>query len=286
MAAMELIESHACHAGEQRRYRHESAATQCAMTFSVYLPPQALRDDEGGKVPFLYWLSGLTCTDENFSTKAGAQAHAARHGIALIIPDTSPRGEGVPDDPDGGYDLGLAASFYVNATEEPWRRHYQMYDYIVEELPGVVEAALPFSGARSIFGHSMGGHGALVIALRNPDRYRSVSAFSPIVNPAGVRWGQKALRSYLGSNEDDWRSYDSCALIAAANPAQQLPLRVDQGRKDEFLSEHLKTERLIEACERSGYPADIRLHAGYDHSYYFIQSYIAEHMAFHAGFLR
>lgn len=278
---MQLIESHRCHGGEQRRYRHASAVTNCEMTFSVFLPPQV----EQGEVPFLYWLSGLTCTDENFSTKAGAQVYAAEQGIALIIPDTSPRGDDVPDDPDGSYDLGLAASFYVNATQEPWKRHYQMYDYIVDELPALVEAELPFNGRRSIFGHSMGGHGALVIALRNPDRYASVSAFSPIVNPAGVPWGQKALRAYLGDDAAAWQQYDSSALIRSADPGSHLPMRIDQGEDDEFLAEHLKTDRLKTACSEAGYDAAIYLHPGYDHSYYFIQSFMGEHIALHGRVL-
>lgn len=275
---MKLIESKHCFGGQQNRYTHDSAVTNCTMTFSAYLPPQA----QTAPVPALYWLSGLTCTDENFSTKAGAQRMAAELGVALIIPDTSPRGEGVADDPDGNYDLGLAASFYVDATQDPWKPHYQMYSYMTDELPKLVEAELPVTDQRSIFGHSMGGHGALMIALRNPGRYAAVSAFSPIVNPAGVPWGQKALRAYLGDDGSAWAEYDAVTLIGRAKPEDHLAMLVDQGSADEFLEDHLKTDRLVAACRDAGYAADIRMQPGYDHSYFFIASFIEQHIRFHA----
>lgn len=247
------------------------------MTFAVYLPPQAAN----GPVPVMYWLSGLTCTDENFTHKAGAQRYAAEHGIAIVAPDTSPRGEGVPDDPDGAYDFGLAAGFYVNATQSPWSAHYNMYDYITQELPGVVEANLPIDTERkSISGHSMGGHGALTIALKNPGAYRSVSAFSPIVAPSQVPWGEKALGGYLGDDRSKWAAYDACALVGSAE--EKLPLLVDQGDADDFLENQLKPELLQQACTAAGHPLTLRMQADYDHSYYFIATFIGDHLAHHA----
>ena len=281
MSKLNLQDSKRCFGGQQNRYTHESSATNCTMTFSVFLPPQA----EEAPVPALYWLSGLTCTDENFSTKAGAQRVAAELGIGLVIPDTSPRGEGVADDPDGNYDLGLAASFYVDATQQPWQPHYQMYTYITDELPALVESELPLTQVRSIAGHSMGGHGALMIALRNAERYAATSALSPIVNPAGVPWGQKALRAYLGDDESAWRQYDTVTLVKQAAPSRHVPMLVDQGSADEFLDDHLKTERLTDACEAADYMATIRMQDGYDHSYYFIASFIEDHLRFHADAL-
>lgn len=274
---MKLLAQQHCFGGKQQRYEHISTSLNCTMVFSVYLPPQA----DKGKVPVLYWLSGLTCTDENFTHKAGAQRYAAEQGIALVMPDTSPRGEGVPDDPDGSWDFGLGAGFYVNATEQPWAEHYRMYDYVVKELPALVESELPLDGERrSISGHSMGGHGAITIALRHPDRYRSVSAFAPIAAPSECPWGHKALGYYLGEDPQKWLQHDSSALIRNAN--QHLPLLVDQGDADDFLPSQLKTEQLVSACQDNRYPATIRYQAGYDHSYYFIASFIGEHIAFHA----
>ena len=236
---MEQIAENRSFGGRQLRFSHQSGVLNCAMHFSVYLPPAAGH----GPVPVLYWLSGLTCTDENFVTKAGAQQHAAQHGVAIVAPDTSPRGEGVPDDPDGAYDFGLGAGFYVNATQMPWSEHYQMYDYIVDELPALVSANLPIDSNRSgILGHSMGGHGALTIALKNPDRYRSVSAFSPICSPLQCPWGHKALSHYIGEDRATWRQYDSSELVRSAS--QKLPALVDQGGADDFLAEQLKTELL------------------------------------------
>ena len=275
---MEQIGANKCFGGQQLRFRHASGVLGCDMTFSVYLPPQA----EEGVVPVLYWLSGLTCTDENFVTKAGAQRYAAEHGIAVVAPDTSPRGEGVPDDPEGAYDFGLGAGFYVNATQAPWSEHYRMYDYVTEELPALVEAEFPVDASRvGISGHSMGGHGALTIALKNPDRFKSVSAFSPICSPMNCPWGEKALGNYLGSDKETWLDYDSCVLVAGAS--EQLPVLVDQGDADDFLQEQLHTHMLQEACEVSDYSMTIRMQEGYDHSYCFIASFIGEHMAFHAA---
>jgi S-formylglutathione hydrolase len=250
------------------------------MTFSIFLPPQA----EQGKVPVVYWLSGLTCTDENFVAKAGAQRYAAELGLAIVAPDTSPRGEGVPDDPDGAWDFGLGAGFYVNATREPWRKHYRMYDYIVDELPALINAQFPVDAGRvGISGHSMGGHGALTIALKNPGRFRSATAFSPICSPANCPWGEKALGNYLGPERDAWREYDTTELLAGAS--EQLPVLVDQGDADNFLAEQLKTPLLEQACADAGYPMTIRMQEGYDHSYFFIASFIGDHLAFHAGCL-
>ena len=269
-----------CFGGRQLRYSHASEACNCEMIFAAFLPPQV----EDGPVPVLYWLSGLTCTDENFVTKAGAQAFAARHGIAVIAPDTSPRGEGVPDDPESAYDFGLGAGFYVNATQEPWSAHYHMYDYVVSELPDLVNAHLPVDGTRqSIFGHSMGGHGALTIALKNPGRFRSVSAFAPIVAPSQVPWGEKALGGYLGEDRAAWKAHDACELVATAE--ERLPLFVDQGDADQFLTEQLKPELLQAACEEHGHPLTLRMQPGYDHSYYFMASFMEDHFAHHAAAL-
>jgi len=277
---MEKIGANRCFGGQQLRYRHMSTVLGCEMTFSTYLPPAA----QEGKVPVLYWLSGLTCTDENFVTKAGAQRYASAHGIAIVAPDTSPRGEGVPDDPEGAYDFGLGAGFYVNATQEPWNRHYRMYDYIVDELPELVQQnfALDPSGV-GIFGHSMGGHGALTIALKNPGRFRSVSAFSPICSPMNCPWGEKALGNYLGPDRDAWRDYDTIELLHRTD--SHLPVLVDQGSADDFLEEQLKTPLLEQACQDADYPMTIRMQPGYDHSYFFISTFIGEHIAFHAGHL-
>ena len=275
---MELIDSHRSFNGSQNRYRHASPSLDCEMTFSVYLP------DTSEPPPVLVWLSGLTCTDENFVTKAGAQQYASEHGIAIVAPDTSPRGEGVPDDPDGSYDFGLGAGFYLNATQDPWASNYRMYDYIVDELPALLGNHLPIDLSRtSISGHSMGGHGALTIALTNPGKYRSVSAFSPICSPTRCPWGQKALSGYLGNNPDDWARHDATLLIETG--AQHLPTLIDQGDADDFLEEQLSTQIMEETCDKHGYAAAIRMQPGYDHSYFFIASFIGEHVAFHADHL-
>ncbi|MDA9096024.1 S-formylglutathione hydrolase [Porticoccaceae bacterium] len=275
--ALEQIGSSQSFGGQQLRYKHQSSVLNCEMTFSIYLPPQA----EKGPVPVLYWLSGLTCNDENFVQKAGAQQHAAEHGIAIVCPDTSPRGDGVADDPEGAYDMGLGAGFYVNATQQPWSEHYQMYSYITDELPALINGEFPVDSQRaSISGHSMGGHGALTIALKNPGQYKSVSAFSPIVSPLSCPWGDKVLSNYLGDDRETWAQYDSAELVKSAT--DHLPVLVDQGDSDNFLVEQLKTELLISAAKTADYPMQIRMQPNYDHSYFFIATFIGEHIAFHA----
>jgi len=276
--SIENLSSNKSFGGWHKQYRHTSSSLNCSMRFAVYLPPQA---SNGKKVPVLYWLSGLTCSDENFMQKAGAHRIAAELGIAIVAPDTSPRGESVAD--DEAYDLGQGAGFYVNATQAPWNRHYQMYDYVVSELPALIEATFPVSGARAISGHSMGGHGALTIALRNPERYRSMSAFSPISNPVDCPWGKKAFTTYLGDDVSTWQQYDSSALIRKAK--KHLPALVDQGEGDDFLAEQLKPEALELAAKTAGYPLELRRHDGYDHSYYFIASFIEDHLRFHSNYL-
>ena len=277
---MERIEHRACFGGWQDVYRHASPTLGCTMRFAVYLPPQAT--EPGARLPVLYWLSGLTCTEQNFITKAGAQRHATEHGVVIVAPDTSPRGDDVPD--AEGYDLGKGAGFYVNATTLPWARHYRMYDYVVDELPALVEVHFPVSDARAISGHSMGGHGALVAALRNPGRYRSVSAFSPIVAPTQVPWGEKAFATYLGPDRGDWKRYDATDLVKSA--PEKLPLLIDQGADDEFLDLQLRPQLLQAAAEATGHPLYLRMQPGYDHSYYFIASFIGEHVAHHAAALK
>jgi len=274
MMAIERIEHRACFGGWQDVYRHESKVLGCTMNFAVYLPPQAATQC----LPVLYWLSGLTCSEQNFISKAGAQRYAAAHDVILVAPDTSPRGDDVVD--AEGYDLGKGAGFYVNATQAPWSQHYRMHDYVASELPALIEANFPVNGARAISGHSMGGHGALIVALKNPGRYRSVSAFSPIVAPSQVPWGEKAFAAYLGDDRREWKAWDAAALIAGAS--ERLPLLIDQGDADEFLATQLRPELLQAACAAAGHPLELRLQPGYDHSYYFIQSFIGEHIAHHA----
>jgi S-formylglutathione hydrolase len=276
--AIERIEHRACFGGWQDIYEHTSETLGCTMRFAVYLPPQAERE----KLPVLYWLSGLTCNEQNFITKAGAQRYAAEHGIVVVAPDTSPRGDDVAD--AEGYDLGKGAGFYLNATQAPWAKHYRMYDYVVDELPALIEAGFPATDARAISGHSMGGHGALTLALRNPERYRSVSAFSPIVAPTRVPWGQKAFAAYLGDDRDAWKQHDAVELVKSARQAPKL--LVDQGDADEFLRDQLRPELLQAAADAAGHPLTLRMQPGYDHSYYFIASFIGEHIAYHAEQLR
>ncbi|WP_317931488.1 S-formylglutathione hydrolase [Halioxenophilus sp. WMMB6] len=272
---IELIDSHRCFGGEQLRFKHRSEVLGCEMTFSLFLPAGVQSP------PVLIWLSGLTCDDQNFVTKAGAQQYAADHGLAILAPDTSPRGEGVPDDPNGAYDFGLGAGFYLNATEAPWADHYRMYDYLCSELPALVTAELPVDMNRcSISGHSMGGHGALTIALKNPGVYRSVSAFAPICAPSLCGWGEKAFSHYLGGDRQRWAEYDASQLVGKAQ--ERLPVLVDQGDADQFLAEQLLTQRLVDAAAAADYPMTIRLQAGYDHSYFFIATFIGEHIKFHA----
>jgi S-formylglutathione hydrolase len=276
---MERIEQHASFGGRQEVWQHTSAVLRCEMKFGLYLPAQALR---GEPCAVLYWLAGLTCTEQNFITKAGAQAHAARHGLIVVVPDTSPRGEAVPDDP--AYDLGQGAGFYVNATQPPWAPHYRMHDYVADELPALIEQHFPATEVRGIFGHSMGGHGALVTALRRPGRYQSVSAFSPIVAPTQVPWGQKALAAYLGEDREAWKAWDAVELVKAAT--ERLPVFVDQGAADEFLASQLRPELLQAACDAAGHPLTLRMQPGHDHSYYFIASFLADHFAHHARLMQ
>lgn len=278
---MQQIESIKESGGYLNRYVHDSASCSCEMTFSVYLPPQA----ESGEVPALYWLSGLTCSDDNARVKAGAQRYAAEHGIALVFPDTSPRGDDVADEAER-YDLGQGAGFYLDATQAPWAQHYQMYAYVSRELPELLEANLPLlSGIKSISGHSMGGHGALICALKNPSGYRSVSAFSPICNPVNSGWGIACFEAYLGEDTTAWQTYDATALIDAG--AKVADILIDQGTADEFYdAKQLLPENFQAACEREGQSLRLRMQPGYDHSYHFIASFIGEHMAYHAQALK
>lgn len=272
---MERIERIREWGGWLDRYRHTSSVCQCTMTFSVYLPPRADREP----VPAVYWLSGLTCTDDNFRVKAGAQRYASELGLALVIPDTSPRGDDVHDAPER-YDLGKGAGFYVNATRMPWAKHYHMYDYVTRELPALVEGALPLiPGLRAVSGHSMGGHGALICGLRETGVYRSVSAFAPICHPSESPWGQGCFGAYLGDDRTTWEAYDATCLVEAG--AAVPPLLIDQGTADEFLAEQLYPQDLQRACATRGAPLTLRMQDGYDHSYHFIGTFIGEHLAFH-----
>ena len=281
---MELLSESRCFGGLNRRYRIRSEALAGDTTVGVFLPPQAL---EGRPVPPLYWLSGLTCTDENVMQKAGAQRLAATLGLALVAPDTSPRGADVPDDPEGGWDFGHGAGFYVDASQEPWSRHYRMQSYVAVELPELLEARLPLDPARrGISGHSMGGHGALVTAMRHPGRYRSVSAFAPIANPSRCPWGRKAFSHLLGGDPQDWQAWDASALLAAGRgplgpDGQLLPLLVDQGSADSFLETQLHPHALEAAAAAAGHPLRLRRQPGYDHSYYFVASFIDDHLRHH-----
>ena len=274
---MQRIEQHGSFGGSQEVWQHTSKTLSCDMKFAVYLPQAAKQK----KLPVIYWLSGLTCNEQNFITKSGFQQAAAAHQMIIVAPDTSPRGDTVPN--DAAYDLGQGAGFYVNATEQPWAEHYRMYDYITCELPALVREHFPVTDKASIMGHSMGGHGALICALKNPGMFCSVSAFSPIVAPSQVPWGEKIFGAYLGNNREEWAQWDSVALIR--NDAAVPPLRVDQGLADEFYAGQLKTPLLHEALKERGIDADVNLHDGYDHSYYFIASFIGEHIAFHAQHL-
>ncbi|UJD95427.1 S-formylglutathione hydrolase [Lelliottia amnigena] len=276
---MELLEEHRCFEGRQQRWRHDSTTLNCAMTFSIFLPPT----NGKAKPPVLYWLSGLTCNDENFTTKAGAQRVAAELGIALVMPDTSPRGDEVAD--DAGYDLGKGAGFYLNATQQPWASHYRMYDYLRDELPALITAEFDVGDRRAISGHSMGGHGALIMALKNPGTFTSVSAFAPIVNPTQVPWGQKAFSHYLGEDSDTWQAWDSCALMQASQPGDAIPTLIDQGDADQFLANQLQPAVLAEVARQKAWPLTLRIQPGHDHSYYFIASYIEDHLRFHAEHL-
>lgn len=277
---LETVSEARCFGGIQGVYRHRSEALDCTMQLAVFQPPQA--EDE--RVPGLYYLSGLTCTEENFAAKAGAQRYAAEHGLILVAPDTSPRGTDLPGEHDD-WDFGSGAGFYLDATREPWSRHYNMYSYVAEELPGLINAAFPILPERvGITGHSMGGHGALTIALRHPDRYRSLSAFAPIVAPTHCPWGEKAFRGYLGEDREAWKRWDACEL--AAGSSWDAPILVDQGTADPFLEEQLQPQRFAEACEAAGIPLILRMQPHYDHSYYFIASFMWDHMSHHAHQLK
>jgi len=276
-ASVEIVSKHACHGGVLGYYRHRSQATDCEMKFALYEPPQAAKS----RVPVLYYLAGLTCTEETFVTKAGALEHAARHGIVLVAPDTSPRVQ-LPGDRDS-WDFGIAAGFYLDATRAPWASHYRMYSYVVDELPQVIAGAFSVDLQRSgLMGHSMGGHGALTIGLKNPQKYRSLSAFAPISAPSQVPWGVKAFTGYLGGDRAAWANYDACELLANGRRFPDTIL-VDQGGSDKFLREQLKPELLEEACKAAGQPLELRMHGSYDHGYFFIQSFIADHVAWHAS---
>ena len=278
--ALEQIGENKCFGGRQLRYKHGSQTNRCEMTFSVYLPPGASKNSP---VPVIYWLSGLTCNDENFVQKAGAQRYAAENNVAIVTADTSPRGEGVPDDPDAS-DLGWGAGFYVDATEAPWSTHYHMYSYITDELPKLINANFPvIENRQSIMGHSMGGHGALMIALKNPEKYRSVSAFAPICAPSLCPWGKKTLGNYLGDDKSVWALHDTCELIKSAS--NKIPFLVDQGDQDPFLHNQLMPEELKKACAQFDYPLVLNMRDGYDHSYFFIASFMEEHIKYHTAAL-
>jgi S-formylglutathione hydrolase len=278
---METLSTNKAFEGTQGVYRHASAATGTDMTFSVFVPAHA----EGEKLPVVWWLSGLTCTHANVTDKGEYRAACAKHRMIFVAPDTSPRGEGVPDDPDGAYDFGLGASFYVDATQDPWAANYQMWSYVTEELPALIGANFPADMTRqSILGHSMGGHGALTVGLRHPDRFRAVSAFAPIVAPSQVPWGRKALGGYLGPDQAAWRKHDAVALI---EDGARLPeLLVDQGAADQFLEQELRPELLRKACQDAGIDLTLNLRPGYDHSYYFVTTFMADHLAWHAARLK
>jgi S-formylglutathione hydrolase len=279
--AIETLSETCCFGGRIGFYRHPSVANDCDMQFAVFVPPQAAV----GKVPVVTFLSGLTCTEENFMVKSGAQRVAAELGIMLVSPDTSPRGEGVPDDPDGEYDFGLGAGFYVNATEEPWSGHYNMYDYVTGELQAAVFDNFPGDADRhGLMGHSMGGHGALTIGLRNPDLFRSLSAFAPICTTLNSPWGRKALGYFLGSDTVSWTEYDASEVARRVeNPGRWGTILVDQGNDDPFLAEQLHPELLEKACAESGLDLEMRYHDGYDHGYYFISTFVEEHLRHHAA---
>lgn len=278
---MEILDRHKCFDGEQRVYRHLSGETGCPMEVALYVPPAAAH----GPVPVLIYLSGLTCTWANVTEKAGAQRWASEYGVMLVCPDTSPRGCDLPGE-DDAYDFGTGAGFYLDARLEPWSRHYRMYSYVVQELPALLAANLAAqanTGRLGVFGHSMGGHGALVCALRNPDRFRSVSAFAPIVTPTRVPWGRKAFAGYLGADESLWADWDSTVL--AARTAWRKPILIDQGEADTFLDTQLEPDRFAEACRGAGIPLTLRRQPGYDHSYYFIATFMADHIRHHAAAL-
>jgi S-formylglutathione hydrolase len=279
----EVVSQHRCFNGTVGFYKHEAHSTACSMKFAVFTPPQA----QSGRVPVLYYLAGLTCTEETFMIKAGAQRLAAELGIMLVAPDTSPRGVKLPGDSDS-WDFGVAAGFYLDATVEPWSRHYRMYTYVTQELRSLIEAQFPADPARTgIFGHSMGGHGALTIALKNPDRYRSVSAFAPIAAPSQCPWGQKAFSGYLGPDRGQWANYDATELVSGVrDAARRPPILIDQGLSDQFLQTQLHPHLFEEAAKKVSYPLQLRRHEGYDHGYYFISTFMQDHLVHHARILQ
>jgi S-formylglutathione hydrolase len=282
-AELELISAHGSFGGSQRFYRHRSAALGLPARFSVYLPPGI---DSGAPLPALIYLAGLTCNEETFPIKSGAQRYASEHGIALIAPDTSPRGAGVPGETDH-WDLGVGAGFYVDATQPPWNHHYRMYSYVVEELVRIVTGCFNLDAARiGIFGHSMGGHGALTLALRNPSVFKSVSAFAPVAGPASCPWGIKAFGAFFGEHRDDWLRHDATALIGQLNTRFDGEILVDQGLADQFLATQLRIDEFESACRAASQPLKLRRHAGYDHGYYFISSFMGDHIAHHARQLK
>ena len=281
--SIECIKNDKVFAGNVEVYRHSSEVNHCDMQFSVFRPKQ----EQHSSVPLLTWLSGLTCTEDTFMFKAGALKMASDLGIMILAPDTSPRGDNVPDDENGAYDFGLGAGFYVNATKSPWQTHYNMYDYVTKELPSIITSNFNVDKNRfGIFGHSMGGHGALTIGLRNPDTYRSISAFAPICNPINCPWGTKALGNYLGENSSAWSEYDATEIVLAGNyKSPQNLIRIDQGLADEFLERELNTDKFEQACKDSELAIDIHRHVGHGHGYYFISTFIDDHLQHHAKFL-
>lgn len=277
--SLNLVSHNKSFGGWHKQFSHASSALNCTMRFAIYLPPQA----QTQALPVVYWLSGLTCSDENFMQKAGAQRVAAKLGLIIVAPDTSPRGEGVPDDSEGKYDLGLGAGFYLNARQAPWQQHYQMQTYITEELPDLINQHFATTGTAAISGHSMGGHGALTLGLKNPQLYSAISAFSPICNPSNCPWGQKAFSAYLGDDKELWAAHDACEILKTLDKLP--PLLIDQGSEDNFLTEQLKPQALIDTAAARGFELNLRMQAGYDHSYYFIASFIEEHLRFLRGYL-
>lgn len=279
---IETISEHPCFGGKVGFYRHASDVNNCDMQFSVYVPPEA----QNGPVPVVTFLSGLTCTEETFMIKSGAQRIAAELGLMLVTPDTSPRGDGVPDDPDGEYDFGLGAGFYLNATEAPWSQHFHMYDYVTRELQDAVFGSFPGNRNRqSITGHSMGGHGALTVGLKNPDIYQSISAFAPICSPINCPWGQKALGNYLGDDRSTWPEYDATEVVRQLESVPANKILIDQGLADQFLEQELHPHLFEAACEERGVALELRRHEGYDHGYYFISTYMEDHLRFHVDIL-
>ncbi len=278
---MNLVKQHHCHGGVVQYYKHEAHETKCPMTFSLFLPPN---HEQNESIPYVVFLSGLTCTEDNFTAKANAYQKAAELGVAVLAPDTSPRGDDAPN--DEAYDLGQGAGFYLDATQEPWSKNFRMESYILNELLPLVESEFNLdTNRKSIMGHSMGGHGALTFYLRHPEKFKTCSAFSPIVAPSQVPWGQKAFKAYLGDDESQWAKHDACALVGESDCSENAPILIDQGQGDDFLEEQLKPHLFQEACGKVGQALELRMQAGYDHSYFFIQSFIDDHLEWHYKYL-